>query len=71
MSDYYVYLIPLPHAVHGFITPNDDDSYTIYINQNLSLEQRLDALKHELKHLTEGHLYSLDDVSSIERQMLP
>ena len=69
MDDYFVYLVPLPHGVHGFVTPNDDDTYTIYINSNDSLERRIKALEHELEHIRKGHLYSPESASSIERQM--
>ena len=69
MIDYFVYLIPLPQAVEGCVRTNNDDTYTIYINSNLSLERRIKALKHELEHLNRNHLYSVEEVSSIERQM--
>ena len=69
MIDYFVYLIPLPHGVEGCVRTNDDDTYTIYINSNLSLERRIKALEHEREHLKENHLYSVEPVSSIEQQM--
>lgn len=68
MFDYYVYLVKLPRAVEGFVTPNDDDSYTIYINSEMPAEKRTAALKHELEHIKRGHLYSDKPLSVIEAE---
>lgn len=69
MIDYFVRYIALPRCVEGFVTPNDDDTYSIYINSEIPLERQREALKHELEHLKQNHLYSLASAHEIEEGM--
>lgn len=66
MIDYFVRLIPLPWGVHGFVTPNDDDTYSIYINSLLPEALQRAALEHELRHILNGDLYSEEPAAVIE-----
>ena len=66
MIDYFVRFIPLPWAVRGFVTPNDDDTYSIYINSLLPEEIQRAALEHELRHIQNGDLYSAKSVAELE-----
>ena len=65
---YYVSLIDLPPPVRGVVRPNDDGTYTIYINAVLSVETRLAVLRHELAHIKKDHLYSEDPIRIIEAE---
>lgn len=66
-SDYYVRLIPFPvNSVGGMVTPNDDGSFSIYINSNLSEERQKKALDHELEHILRGDFWNGLPVSEIE-----
>lgn len=65
---YFVRLIDLPPAVRGVVRPNDDGSYTIYINSVLSVETRRKVLTHELKHIKKDHLYTDDLIRKIEAE---
>ena len=66
MIDYFVRFIPLPWHVKGFVTPNDDDTYSIYINSLLPDAVQRAALEHELRHIRNGDLYSDEPVVEIE-----
>ena len=66
MIDYFVRFIPLPWHVRAFVTPNDDDTYSIYINSLLPEEIQRAALEHELRHLRDGDLYSAESAAEIE-----
>ena len=69
MIEYFVRLIPLPRHVEGCVTPNDDGTYSIYINSEISAERQREALKHELMHIQNDDLYSLTDAHIIEEKM--
>lgn len=47
------------------ITENEDCTYTIFINQNLSEAKRLKAIQHALEHIKEND-FEKDDVQEIE-----
>lgn len=45
--------IPSPEAV----TCNEDDSYTVFINKNLTFEHQQEAFFHALKHIYREDFY--------------
>lgn len=61
----YVYTFPLPGWCREAVTPNDDGSYTILINQDLSVEQQLKAYRHAMWHVTNKD-FEREDVQEIE-----
>ena len=44
----------LPGSIKGFTTKNTDDSYTVFINSRLNIEQQRDAYIHEFSHIVDG-----------------
>ena len=50
-----VYRFDWPDSARGCVTPNDDGSYTIFINGNLNWWERVLTYEHEMKHITGGH----------------
>ena len=68
MSDYFVRYIPLPITVQGATLPNDDGTFSIYINARLPFETQKHALAHEIQHIRDDHLYSTLPVPEIEKQ---
>ena len=67
MSNIYIYLVDLPSCVNESVI-SGVDSFTIYINRNLSESKRLEAYNHAMKHIEMGHFdISCDkDVQEIE-----
>lgn len=68
MTDYFVYLVPLPKKVEGVTVPNDDGTYSVYINSNLPEYVQQAALDHELEHIEYDHLYSNKSIKEIEKE---
>lgn len=68
MSEVFIRTIPLPYTVHGLVTPNDDGTYNIYLNENLPEEARRRYLSHELAHISGDHLYDDRPVEELERE---
>ena len=63
MNGINVFFLPL--KTHGAVTYNDDDSYTIFINCNDSVERQRQTFVHEMKHI-EGDDFDLKDVQFSE-----
>lgn len=68
-ADYFVRLVPFPPGViDGCVTPNDDGTFSVYLDANVSREQQLKALGHELNHIERDHFYVDKPVDVIERE---
>ena len=52
-----VYLA-LPPGIDGFISPNEDGTYTILISTDICEERQRRAYEHELSHLRNDDLYA-------------
>lgn len=66
-QDYFVRVIPFPvNSVGGMVTPNEDGSFSIYINSNLSQERQKEALDHELDHIRNNDFYNGMPIEEIE-----
>lgn len=62
--------VELPMSIRGFIMPDADGNYNIYINDKLSEERRKLTIEHELKHLTCGDCYCELPVQVIESKVI-
>lgn len=60
-------LIPLNSDVKECVVPNPDDTFTIFLNENISDECRLKAYQHALRHI-ENDDFGKEDVQEIERE---
>ena len=56
----------LPASINGVTVKDDNGDYNIYINACISEDARAEAFHHEVRHIQEGHFYSMDDVREIE-----
>lgn len=63
--DVNVIIMDLPLPSKETVVPNEDGSYTIFINAKLSDEQRLKSYEHAIKHIEEND-FSKTDVQTIE-----
>ena len=50
------------------ITPNEDGTHTIFVNERLSKDQQAKAVKHELNHFYNDDFSKLD-VNEIENNI--
>lgn len=65
--DYFVRIIPFPvNSIGGLVTPNDDGTYSIYINANVDSNRQRKAYQHEVKHIVNGDFYSGKSIEEIE-----
>ena len=68
MPEVFIRNVPLPYKVHGLVTPNDDGTYNVYLNENLPEELRRRYLSHELAHIAKDHLYDDRPVAELEEE---
>lgn len=68
MNEFFVRVIPLPPRVEACVTPNDDGTFSIYVNAMLSEAARKRAVRHEIEHIMNDHLYSSEPVAKIEKR---
>mgnify|MGYP003609554858 FL=1 len=62
----YVRLVKLPTRVKGFTRKNQDDSYTVVLNENICREQQEETYLHEISHLDSDDFYSENCADCIE-----
>ena len=69
--DYFVRVTKFPNrAVDAIVMPNDDATYSIYINEALDQQQRMEAYLHELEHINRDDMYDYDTpVSEMEARI--
>lgn len=67
-DDYFVRLIDLPPRVRGITVPNDDGTFSIYINAMLSSPMQRKAYDHEVRHIVLDHLYQDRPIEDIESE---
>lgn len=67
MTDQYGNNIHYVHhfPIKGAVTKNEDGSYDIFINAQLSHEEKLRVYRHELHHILNDDFYKVD-VQEIE-----
>ena len=65
IADYQVIIMDMP--VPEMVTKNPDDSYTIFINANLSRTQQEEVCLHALKHIKNDDFYK-ENVNGIEAE---
>lgn len=65
MIDYQVFLVPLPGKVKEAVTPNEDGSYTIFIEETLSPPYKKKAFMHAIKHIY-GNDFEKYNINEIE-----
>lgn len=62
----FVRFISLPKGIKGVTIPNNDETFDIYINANLSDLARRTALVHELRHIKLNHFYKPYEAIAVE-----
>lgn len=70
-ADYFVRLVPFPPGkIDGCVTPNDDGTFSIYIDANAPREKQIKALNHEVEHLERDDFYTEAPIECIEPVVL-
>lgn len=57
----------IPMTVHGAVVKNEDGSFTLFINANDSMEQRMLTYQHEMDHIVHDDFYEGDSAAAERR----
>lgn len=57
-ADYFVYYEKLPPSVRGFVTPNDDGTFSIFLNSNIPDSRKFLTYLHEVNHIEQEDFYN-------------
>ena len=68
IPDYFVRVIELPAAVRGVTVPNDDGTFSVYINALYDSDAQRRTLEHELAHLARDHFYAAAPIAEQEAE---
>lgn len=66
MDEIFVHIIAMDPLVKEQVVANPDGTFTIFINDYLSLEGRIKAYNHALSHIKNGDFDKNTDVDTIE-----
>lgn len=58
--------IDLKYAAAGITVMDNNGDYNIYLNDRLSADAQAEALRHEIRHIQQGHFYSMEDITVLE-----
>ena len=61
-----VFFVDLPSSIRGLTVKNNDDSFTILINVNMSYEAQLSAYLHEMEHIKNNDFDYMHDINELE-----
>ena len=66
-ADYFVRVVPFPiYKVGGMVIPNDDGTYSVYLNARVDSIHQRRAGEHELDHIEDGDFYNDKSIEEIE-----
>ena len=68
IPDHFVRIIELPPSVKGVTVPNEDGTFSVYINAIYDTETQRHTLEHELEHLARDHFYKAESVALQEAE---
>ena len=64
--DYFVRFWIMPPKIYSFIIPNDDGTFSIYLDPRRDYYHRMKDLEHELNHIRNGDFYNGLPIQTIE-----
>ena len=67
--DYFIYYINMPPKIYAFVMPNEDSTYSIFLDSRRSYSNRMADLEHELNHIRNGDFYNGLPIQSVERYL--
>lgn len=67
-DDFFVRVLDFPDAtVGGALVPNDDGTFSVYLNARRSWEEQREAYKHEVGHAIDDDFNNGRPISEVEK----
>lgn len=64
--DYFVYYEMFPWSIRGIVTPNDDGTYSIFLNSRYPLSVLKKTFQHEVHHIESDDFYNGKSIEEVE-----
>ena len=65
-ADYFVRIVKLPKGIKAMIVPNDDGTFSMYLDSRRTREQWIDDWTHEIWHLIRNDFYNGNPIWVVE-----
>jgi len=65
-ADYFVRVVDLPYGVGAQTVPNDDGTFSVYLNGRTSHDKQIDDYCHEYEHIEDDDFYNDKPIEEIE-----
>lgn len=65
--DFFVRYMELPPKIWSFVCPNDDSTFSIYLDPRRSYSQQKCDLDHEIRHIFRDDFYNGRPICEIEK----
>ena len=66
--DFFVRFMELPEGIYAFVTPNDDGTFSVFLDPRRSYDQLHDDLAHEVRHIARDDVYNGLPLSVVEAE---
>ena len=64
--DYFIYYMEMPPGIYACVTPNDDCTFSVYLDPRRSKMQLKNDIDHELRHIAREDFYNNLPIHIIE-----
>ncbi len=65
-ADFFIRVVDLPLGVGGVVTPNDDGTFSIYLNARNSARKQRSSCSHEVGHIEKDDFYNGKSIGEVE-----
>lgn len=65
-ADYFVRIVKFPVPVGGLVSPNEDGTFNIYINDDFPPDRRMESYEHEISHIENDDFYNGKNIGEVE-----
>lgn len=67
--DFFVRIVDFPRGVqpHGMVMPNDDGTFSVFLDARVSRERQKQLCDHEFEHIKNDDFYNDKPIEEIER----
>ena len=66
-ADYFVRYMKMPKGIYACVTPNDDGTFSVYLDPRRSHDQQLADYRHEVRHIANDDFYNGLPLQEVER----
>lgn len=67
--DYFIYYMTMPPKIYALVMPNEDATFSIFLDPRRDYFHRLKDLEHELNHIRNDDLYNGLPISAAEEYL--